>query len=170
MSIFVGYNNIASWCDNLHLPHVICCQAILGCKDRMPSASDVSSYANSLASSTNNDLVMLVCSDIYIPHLRSTANGDGISLQDLLRAIQLILPFVVSNFVQIMGPYGERAWRIGAAEVVVASILDVEADIVLACWEIWLENSRFRHCKTYEPNLPKSIPILTCSAVDALTT
>lgn len=75
---------------------------------------------------------MLVCSDVYIVHLSSTTDGDGISLQDLAGAIQLILPLVVDDFLQIMSPYGEGAGRIGAAEVVVTSILDVETDIVLA--------------------------------------
>lgn len=99
----------------------------------MSSASDVATYSNSLSSSPNNSLVMLVCSNIYIVHLRSTANGDGISLQDLPRAIQLVLAFVVGDFLQIMSPNGEGAWRIGTAEIVVASVLDIEADIVLAC-------------------------------------
>lgn len=98
----------------------------------MPSTGNVASDAHTLGSSTNNRLVILIRSRIDVVQLCTTAYSEGVATNDFSRAAKRELAFIVRDVVEMVCPYGERARRVGTAKVVVAGVLDVEANIVLA--------------------------------------
>lgn len=103
-------------------------------KDRMPTACDEASNAHALGASTDNSLVILIRGGVDVVHLCTATYSIRVASDDPSRAVELELALVVCDLVEMMSPNRERSGRIGAAHVVVAGILDVQADVVLAGW------------------------------------
>lgn len=100
----------------------------------MSAACDVASNAHALGASADNGLVVLVRGGVDVVHLCTATNSIRITRDNPSRAAELELALVVCDLVEMVGPYRERSWRVGAAHVIVAGIFDVEADVVLAGW------------------------------------